>query len=70
MEQIEELKEEKDELQKKLDEAQEQIEQMRGQKVDISMMALPETENKEIQTEEEFPMNQTADNSQHQYTQG
>ena len=65
MEQIEEIKEEKDELWQKLDEAQEQIEQMRGQKVDISMMALPETENKEIQTEEEFPMNQTADNSQH-----
>ena len=38
---------------------------MRGQKVDISMMALPETEHKEIQTEEEFPSNhnQTADNS-------
>lgn len=63
MEQIEELKEEKDELYQKLEEAQDQIEQMRGQKVDISMMALPETQDKEIQTEEDFPMNQTADNS-------
>jgi len=41
---------------------------MRGHKVDISMMALPDVEHKEIQTEEEFPQNVTTE-SGHQQNQ-
>ena len=56
---LEDLEIANQELERKLDEATEQIEQMRGDKTDKSQMALPEMEDKEIQTEEEFGLNQT-----------